>query len=144
MGRISQLLIIDDDLASRQLMVEVAREVLDPKTVITCSSAFKALTHIREHCLPTVAKPNLFCPELIFVDISMPVIDGYEFLAELHKMEGLRHKNTSVLFVSTHPYSQEKDKARLFPVLGYLEKPITSENLRYALKNIIPKSSNAR
>ena len=69
----------------------------------------------------------------------MPVIDGYEFLAELHKMEGLRHNNTAVLLVSSSPYEKEKDKAKFFPILGYLEKPLTIENLRYALKNKLPK-----
>jgi CheY-like chemotaxis protein len=137
-GRIKRLLIIDDDKGSRQLMVEVAKELFVSSEIITCSSAFGALTHIKTYCMPTLDNPNLFCPELILVDISMPVINGYEFIEELHKMEGLKHNNTSVLLVSTLPLEKEIKKARQFPVLAYLEKPVTLDNLCYALNNIIP------
>ena len=138
MGRIKQLLIIDDDKASRRLIEEVAKELFVAREITTCSTGFQALSHIKEHCMSTVDNPNIYCPELILLDISMPVIDGYEFLAELYSMEGIRHNNTSVFFVSTIPYKKEQEKAKFFPVLGYIEKPLTSQNLAYALKNILP------
>ena len=138
MKKVRQVLIIDDDKASRRIMEEAARELFEKAAIITCSSAFRALSHIKAYCLPTLENQNIFCPELILLDISMPIIDGYGFLAELHRMEGLRHNYTSILFVSNHSYAEEKDKVQYFPVLGYLEKPITAENLAYALKNILP------
>jgi CheY-like chemotaxis protein len=138
MERIKQLLIIDDDQPSRRLMMEAAKELFITTKIITCSNAFDALLHIKTHCLPTLDRPNVFCPELILLDINLPVIDGYEFLSELHAIEGLRHNNTSILLVSTLPYEKEKHKVALFPVLGYLEKPVTLDNLRFALKNVLP------
>jgi CheY-like chemotaxis protein len=137
MRRIKQLLIIDDDSASRRLLIEAVQELFITKHIISCSTAFRALTYIKTHCMPTLTNPNIFCPELILLDISMPVIDGYGFLAELHRLEGLRHRNTSVLFVSGLPYEKEKHKVELFPVLGYVEKPVTVESLRCTLKNIV-------
>jgi CheY-like chemotaxis protein len=138
MQRIKQLLIIDDDPSSRRLMVEAAKELFITTKIITCANALEALAHIQTHCIPTLDDPNLFCPELILLDVNLPVIDGYEFLSELHSIEGLRHNNTSILLVSNLPYEKEKRKVALFPVLGYLEKPVTLENLRFALKNILP------
>ena len=138
MERIRQLLIIDDDTSSRRLMVEAAKELFMGTNIITCANAFDAFSHIQSHCIPTLENPDLFCPELILLDVNLPVIDGYEFLTELHAIEGLRHNNTSILLVSTIPYEKEKHKVASFPVLGYLEKPVTLENLRFALKNILP------
>ncbi|QHT71256.1 response regulator [Rhodocytophaga rosea] len=139
MERIRQLLIIDDDLASRRLMVEAAKELFVHTKIITYPNALDALSYITTYCIPTLDNPHVFCPELILLDVNLPVIDGYEFLSELHSIEGLQHNNTSILLVSSLPYEKEKRKVALFPVLGYLEKPVTLENLRFALKNILPE-----
>jgi CheY-like chemotaxis protein len=138
MKKISQLLIIDDDPSSRRLLKEAAKELFVDTKIITCANAFDALSHIKTHCIPTLDDPDLFCPELILLDVNMPVIDGFEFLSELQAIEGLRHNNTSILLVSALSYEKQKHKVKLFPVLGYLEKPVTLENLRFALKNILP------
>lgn len=138
MKKVRQVLIVDDDKVSRIIMEEAAKELFADATIICCSSAFEALGYIKEYCMPTLENPHRYCPELILVDITMPVLDGYEFLTELYHIEGLRHNYTSVLLVSSHSYDKEKAKAQLFPILGYVEKPLTVENLRYALKNILP------
>jgi CheY-like chemotaxis protein len=138
MKKVRQVLIIDDDKTSRFIMEEAAKELFTDAKIIPCATAFSALDYIKEYCMPTLKRPNVYCPELILLDITMPVIDGYGFLSELHKMEGLRHNYTSVLLVSNNSYDKEKHKAQYFPVLGYLEKPLTVENLRYAIKNILP------
>jgi CheY-like chemotaxis protein len=139
MAKINQLLIIDDDEASRVLMAKVAKELFIAKHIIICPTAFKALSFIKENCLPTLTTPDVFCPEIILLDINMPVMNGYDFLEELYNMESLRHKYTSVLFVSSLPDVKEQYNTSKFAILGYLEKPVTAENLSYALKNKLPK-----
>jgi CheY-like chemotaxis protein len=138
MKKVRQVLIVDDDEVSRIIMEEATKELFADATIISCTNALEALRHIKDYCMPTLQNPNIYCPELILVDITMPVLDGYEFLTELHHIEGLRHTYTSVLLVSSHSYDKEKAKVQLFPILGYVEKPLTVENLRYALKNILP------
>jgi CheY-like chemotaxis protein len=65
----------------------------------------------------------------------MPVIDGYEFLAELYRMEGLRHENTCIVLISSSPYRNEKEKVKYFPVVGYVEKPVNSRKMMEVLKS---------
>jgi CheY-like chemotaxis protein len=139
MKKVRQVLIVDDDAVSRHIMADAAKQLYLEASIITCSSAFSALSHIREYCMPTLDNWDIYCPELLLIDITMPVIDGYGFLAELYQMEGLRHNNTSALIVSNHSYDNERHKAQLFPILGYVEKPLTVENLAFALKNVLPK-----
>ncbi len=139
MKKVRQVLIVDDDEVSRHIMADAVKQLYPEDNIITCSSAFSALSHIREYCIPTLNNWDVYCPELLLIDITMPVIDGYSFLAELYQMEGLRHNNTSALLVSNHSYDNEMHKAQLFPILGYVEKPLTLENLAFALKNILPK-----
>ncbi len=139
MKKVRQVLIVDDDEVSRHIMADAVKQLYPEDNIITCSSAFSALSHIREYCIPTLNNWDVYCPELLLIDITMPVIDGYSFLAELYQMEGLRHNNTSALLVSNHSYDNEMHKAQLFPILGYVEKPLTLENLAFVLKNILPE-----
>lgn len=133
MNKVYQLLIIDDDKASMRLSEEAVKELSITDKIITCSTAFEALRYIIDHCMPTVANIEIYCPELILLDIHMPVINGYQFLAELHRMEGLRHKNTSIIIISSASYESEKDKIKYFPVVGYIEKPVTVKKLSKVL-----------
>jgi CheY-like chemotaxis protein len=135
MKRVKQLMIIDDDKLSLHLTEMAVRELGIAGKIVSCCSAFKALRYLTENCMPTIDNERIYCPELILLDINMPVIDGYEFLAELHRMEGLRHENTCILLVSNSPYRDEKEKVKYFPVVGYVEKPVTSTKMRAVLKN---------
>jgi CheY-like chemotaxis protein len=139
MKKVCQVLIIDDDKISQVIMEAAAKQLFPDSEIIICSSAFRALRYIKDYCMPTLENPHAYCPELILLDITMPLLDGYGFLTELYNLEGLRHNYTSVLLVSNNSYDKEKSKAQYFPILGYMEKPLTVENLAYALKNILPK-----
>ena len=138
MEELWQILIVDDDQLSRYVMQTAIEELYPAAHIISCSSAFKALRYIKDYCMPTLEDPHVYCPQLILVDISMPLIDGYGFLTELYNIEGLRYDYTSILLVSGHSYDEQKTKAQFFPILGYVEKPITVEKLAYALKKIVP------
>ena len=134
MKKVKQLMIIDDDKISLHLTESTVSELGIAEKVISCCSAFKALRYLTENCMPTINNERIYCPELILLDINMPVIDGYEFLAELHRMEGLRHENTCILLISSSPYTDEKEKVKYFPVVGYVEKPINSQKILDVLK----------
>lgn len=127
-------MIIDDDKLSLQLTEMAVNELGIAETIISCCSAFKALRYLTDNCMPTINNERIYCPELILLDINMPVIDGYEFLAELHRMEGLRHENTGILLISSSPYRDEKDKVKYFPIVGYVEKPVNSLKVLDTLK----------
>ena len=135
MKKVKQLLIIDDDKASLRLTKEAVEELCIAEDIICCCTAFNALRYIKENCLPTLNNQKIFCPELILLDINMPVIDGYEFLAELHRIEGLRHENTCVVLISNSPYTNERERLKYFPIVGYVEKPVNSKKMLNVLKN---------
>lgn len=134
MKRVKQLMIIDDDKLSLHLTEMAVSKLSIAEKIISCCSAFKALRYLTENCMPTLENEQIFCPELILLDINMPVIDGYEFLAELHRMEGLRHENTGILIISSSAYKDEKEKVKYFPLVGYVEKPVTSTKVLAALQ----------
>jgi len=67
--------------------------------------------------------------DVIFLDINMPVMDGFDFL------ESLPERNFSVVFVSAHmEYGIRAVKAR---AVDYLLKPLSIKELQLCIKNLL-------
>ncbi|MCX2745490.1 response regulator [Mangrovivirga sp. M17] len=75
------------------------------------------------------------CPDIIFLDINMPVMDGWEFLEE--KKEKAQCENVKIIMLTSSPHPADKKKARSYPcVIEYFEKPLTNEKVE-KLKTMI-------
>jgi two-component system chemotaxis response regulator CheY len=72
--------------------------------------------------------------DLILSDINMPVMDGYEFVRKLRKMEEYRY--TPVVFITTLNSEEDKRKALMAGGTLYIVKPINLEVLEKILKSI--------
>ena len=74
---------------------------------------------------------DLYLPEVIFLDIDMPLMDGFQFLDEFEKLSDSikNHCNIVMLTSSLNPQDMNKAKKNQF-VLKYLNKPLTQENLK--------------
>ncbi|MDO1451541.1 response regulator [Rhodocytophaga aerolata] len=135
MRKVKHLLVVDDDSAARYLAAEAIQEAHIAENIIFCEHGRQALAYVLENCLPTIEHPNRQCPELILLDINMPVMNGMEFLEELASLEELKHTHTSVILLSSAQYHKEKSRLDRFTILGYIEKPVTSEKLVNLVKH---------
>jgi CheY-like chemotaxis protein len=74
---------------------------------------------------------DLYLPEVIFLDIDMPLMDGFQFLDEFEKLSDVIKTNCKVVMLtsSLNPQDMNKAKKNKF-VLKYLNKPLTQENLK--------------
>ena len=89
--------------------------------VITVDNGYEALSQISD------LEPNI-----IFVDIMMPRLDGYKTCA-LIKMNS-EHKNTPVIMLSSKDGLFDKAKGRVVGAEEYLTKPFTKEELIEAIE----------
>jgi Response regulator of the LytR/AlgR family len=103
--------ILDDERDSIDLLqLELAQNCPQVEVVGTYTSPLKALKEI-----------ELLQPHLLFLDIEMPVMNGFEIL------EKISHLNFSVIFITA--YNQYALKAFRFNALDYLVKPIDTSEL---------------
>lgn len=70
-------------------------------------------------------------PDVIFLDINMPVMNGWEFIEEFRKIRPLLSKDIMLYVVSSSVDKSDVDKAKSFATVNdYLIKPITATQLK--------------
>lgn len=74
--------------------------------------------------------------DLILLDINMPEMDGFEFLAKLRQEESFKH--LPVIMYTGSTYEEDRKKAASLNALGYLVKPAEFD----VLKPMIERASN--
>ncbi len=69
-------------------------------------------------------------PDIILLDINMPVMDGWEFMEEIKKIKSKINKHILIYIVSSSIAIEDKNKSKTFPdIIGYSPKPITVNDL---------------
>ncbi len=98
--------------------------------VILAENGFDALAKIADHS-----------PDLIFVDIMMPRLDGYQTCA-LIKKSG-KHHSTPVIMLSSKDSLFDRARGRMVGSDEYLTKPFTKESLLRAVETHLAHRSPA-
>ncbi|MBK1694694.1 pilus assembly protein PilG [Chromatium weissei] len=87
---------------------------------------------VAEDGFEALGKIVTFKPELVFVDIMMPRLDGYQTCALIKSNSALRH--TPVVMLSSKDGLFDRAKGRLVGAQHYLSKPFTGEELLQAVQ----------
>lgn len=129
MAQINSVMVVDDDdnicFLTRLLLQDAGFD----KRVITAHNGLEAL-----QTLQAMAAGGEKLPELILLDIKMPVMDGFEFLDQLAKPAALDLGRTRIFISTSSILPKDKQRAGLYPVAGFLTKPLTEETLRDILR----------
>ena len=91
------------------------------ENVIVCESGAAALLHLKS-C------PVSELPELIFLDINMPGMDGFQFLEAFTMLSEMHHRTCRVIMLSTSESFKDLNRAnRNRFVRKFLNKPLTPQ-----------------
>ncbi|HEY3406343.1 MAG TPA: response regulator [Ohtaekwangia sp.] len=124
--KVPNILIIDDDPMSSFMLKRLAElgELADIITIF--NSGRSALEYIKER----KGDANLL-PDVIFLDIYMPVVNGWDFLATFKEFKNELSKSISIIIVSSSEHPRDIDQAKTFQeVKAYAVKPVSLERLK--------------
>lgn len=76
-------------------------------------------------------------PDLILLDINMPILDGWQFLEEFKAIKDKLSKEIIIYIVSSSDDSTDKNKAKTYQseVKNYYLKPMTADDLKEIFSN---------
>jgi len=75
-------------------------------------------------------------PEVILLDINMPIMDGWQFLDEFIQIES--HKEVTIYIVSSSIDPADLQRAKKYEsISNYVVKPITAETLKNILQEMV-------
>jgi two-component system LytT family response regulator len=123
-----KVLIVDDEPLARALIIELLKDFNEFQIIGECSNGKEAVRDIKESS-----------PDLVFLDVQMPVMDGFAVLEEI-KEETL----PALIFVTA--YDQYAIRAFDFHAIDYLLKPFSRSRFTKALtraaERILHKSTD--
>lgn len=131
MNRFNFILLVDDDEVSNFINRRILETLKITKHTHSVRNGRDALAYIAEHCKQSGGNGN--CPDLILLDIQMPVMDGLEFLTEFFKKGADRSKRIKVVMLTSSSNPRDVEAAKKFNISGYVNKPLTAEKFYEAL-----------
>jgi len=67
-------------------------------------------------------------PDVIFLDLNMPIMDGYQFVDEFEKMPAALTSKTKIVVLTTSLNPSDQEKSQKYPqIVKYINKPLTCE-----------------
>jgi CheY-like chemotaxis protein len=125
MKKINTVCLVDDD----EVYQFIIRKELELTRMVNSVITFNDGLQMLEFCKANASKPDLI-PEVILLDINMPLMTGWEFLQELEKIQSINKKKIHILIVSSSIDKRDIKKADLHELVsGYLIKPVDRQQL---------------
>jgi CheY-like chemotaxis protein len=114
-------LLIDDNFIDNFVTRKILETGKFAEKIVVCESATQAIELIKE---------NKVNPDVIFLDIRMPYMDGFEFLKEFEKLEVENKEEVKIFMLSSSldPIDFKQSTANKY-ISQFLHKPLTPKIL---------------
>lgn len=123
--KIHSVLLVDDDVTSNFISQKVLHNTGLFNSITIAENGREALEFLNGTC----AEPDRsHCPDIIFLDLKMPVLDGFNFLKQLRSIDATG--NPFRIFILSSSVSP-KDLAQVkgYNIEGYISKPLSEEKV---------------
>jgi CheY-like chemotaxis protein len=121
-----KILMLDDDVEDQEIFLQVIHQI-DP-SIVCFQPASSALA------LHLLLQDN-FRPDYIFLDVNMPVMNGFEFLKELKRY--VQFSDIPVIIYTTSNEIKDWEKARALGADTFLTKDSSIKELRASLTQLL-------
>ncbi|RZK22232.1 MAG: response regulator [Hymenobacter sp.] len=129
MPELTSILLVDDDSTTNFLNQSLIKRMGIVEHLRTAENGAEALQALHQTCVPHGEN----CPNLILLDMKMPIMNGIEFLEAYAQLPAEHRHSIVIVMLTTSLLTQDLERVRQLPIAGILSKPLTKEKLQ-ALK----------
>ncbi|WP_443937746.1 PAS domain S-box protein [Pedobacter sp. MW01-1-1] len=126
-----KIMIVEDNEVNRYLTKTLVERMLPGDLIFECKDGKEALEmYLRVQ------------PDLIYMDIQMPIMNGYEATRQIRKVEG--DKNTVIIAITAGNVLGEREKCLDAGMNDFITKPILEETINLSLNKWLPFIENSK
>ena len=124
------IMLVDDDQNDNFFHEREIKKINPAITVIEKTTGLDGLEYLESN------KENKeVMPDLIFLDINMPILDGWDFLEKYKQLDKELQDLVVIIMLSTSGYPEDIERAMSYScVSDYIIKPLTKEKLENITK----------
>jgi CheY-like chemotaxis protein len=131
MQKLTCALLVDDDQTTNYLNKLLITRLNITDKLLVALNGQEALDLLQLHCQEATDD----CPALILLDVKMPVMDGFAFLAAYDELPLLQKQAIIIVMLTTSLHPQDVERVQQLNIAGFLNKPLTADKLNDVLKN---------
>ena len=125
MNHAEKVYLIDDDEINNFICANILRRTNFSTDVVAFDSGTDALAKLNQ--VAEEGDRDAF-PDVIFLDINMPIMNGWDFLLEYRKLSHKIDKKVSLFLLSSSIYQADVEKSKDYDeVLDFVTKPLNTE-----------------
>ncbi|TGE28109.1 response regulator [Hymenobacter metallicola] len=140
MALLSSVLLVDDNSTTNFLHKLLLDKMGVSQQVFVAENGEQALRALVQLCSNN---EEATCPQLIFLDMNMPVLNGLGFLEAYTHLPLAQRQAIVIVMLTTSLHERDMARARELPVAGFLTKPLTTEKVKALLAQHFPLAASS-
>ncbi len=126
---IKHILCVDDDPIALLIIKRVIKKYSFAEKVECANDGQQAIDYLKMHSQKT-GDTESSVPDLVLLDLNMPVMNGWEFLNEYKESISKKIPELKIAILSSSIDPNDKERSGKYPnVLGFYSKPLSREDL---------------
>ena len=122
-------LLIDDSEIDNFINLKIIESNYFAEKVYVNTGGLSALEFLKNLAVNEQLIPQL-APDVIFVDLNMPLMDGFQFINQFLQLPEKITKNPRLVILTSSFNPEDREKAKvLYKDIIFLNKPLTNESL---------------
>ena len=135
MPTLTSVLLVDDDPTTNFLNKLLPTRMGVAQQGLLAENGEQALRTLYQTC---TAATNSACPQLILLDMNMPVLNSLGFLEVYAQMPLAQQRAIVIVMLTTSLHPVDFARAQALPIAGFLNKPQTPEKFSTILAQHFP------
>src|SRR5687767_9729039 len=125
MHKLNHILLVDDDTINNFINEKLLKKLDSANTITVALNGEEALKFLN-----AIDNSTEKYPELILLDINMPVMDGFEFLERYKDLQFPNKKGVVIVMLTTSTNPNDTERLNKAGISGYINKPLTEDKIK--------------